>query len=402
MPRQILAYDVFVSSPSDVQKEREIVDTTIRHWNRKNNHELRMRFEPLLWEIDAIPGIGDSPQEVINQQIGNNYDIYLGILGATIGTPTKKSPSGTIEEYEKALEKFKVEGNPWQILFYIKKTNVDLETLNLVEAKKVQDLIARLKSDGVLYAQFSDETNLRQILDMHLTKIAPLLKKEITKEKKQQVKKISKKNSTAVPKEAKKNKNLKAPPKEEEELGLLDYFNQVTENSTKNTKILQKISTHIEEITLVTNTEVKIIEMAGTGSNFNAKAIYASCKKIAYSYTKTAQYLEDNQEQVFDYLDGMIEGVRGIFENAADFNIDEKELKDTLEGILGLKKGMLSAADGFSKFEISLASIPKITKDMNSAKTKLINNLKIFREKLISTGLVIDEIFKQLKNYKKK
>ena len=61
----------------------------------------------LRWETHTRPGIGQSAQDVINPQIGDDYDIFLGMFGIRFGTPTREWQSGTEEEFRRALSRFK-------------------------------------------------------------------------------------------------------------------------------------------------------------------------------------------------------------------------------------------------------------------------------------------------------
>jgi len=41
-----------------------------------------------------VPGVGPDAQAVINNQVGEDYDIYIGILGHRFGTQTWGEPFG--------------------------------------------------------------------------------------------------------------------------------------------------------------------------------------------------------------------------------------------------------------------------------------------------------------------
>ena len=110
---------VFVSSPGDVQDARNIVDEVVRDINSTDALRQGVRLEIWDWQKDAVPQIGEPPQTVIDRQIPP-YDIYIGIMAARFGTPTKKYGSGTVHELSQALERYESVGSPW-ILFYLKK-----------------------------------------------------------------------------------------------------------------------------------------------------------------------------------------------------------------------------------------------------------------------------------------
>src|SRR5215207_5556058 len=98
MPTQITNLKVFVASPSDVIDERIILEQVTNELNKLIGAGLGVRLELVKWETDSYPGLGDDAQAVINEQIGDDYDIFIGILWTRFGTPTTRDKSGTAEE----------------------------------------------------------------------------------------------------------------------------------------------------------------------------------------------------------------------------------------------------------------------------------------------------------------
>jgi len=99
---------VFIASPGDVQKEREIFKEIIDEVNDIKAHHMGIHLEALAWE-DTLPGRG-RPQEIINKDIKRS-DYVVMLLWKRWGTPTGKYSSGFEEEYhiaESQLEKGKI------------------------------------------------------------------------------------------------------------------------------------------------------------------------------------------------------------------------------------------------------------------------------------------------------
>ena len=71
---------VFVASPRDVVDERKILEDVISEFNLTWSDTNKIRLELLKWETHAHPGFGEDAQDAINRQIGNEYDIFIGIL----------------------------------------------------------------------------------------------------------------------------------------------------------------------------------------------------------------------------------------------------------------------------------------------------------------------------------
>ncbi|MYD31374.1 MAG: DUF4062 domain-containing protein, partial [Nitrospira sp. SB0661_bin_20] len=59
------------------------------------------------WETRTTPGFGKDPQDVINKQISDAYDIFIGIMWTRFGTPTPRAGSGTEEEFLRAYDRYK-------------------------------------------------------------------------------------------------------------------------------------------------------------------------------------------------------------------------------------------------------------------------------------------------------
>ena len=143
---------VFVSSPGDVQAERDLLPEVIRSINRTDGDEAAVRLELFRWEDDVVPQSGPSPQRVIDAQTPA-YDIYIGIMSARFGTPTSRYGSGTEKEYRAALKNWKKAGAPW-VLFYFDDSPKSISKSSDVEQYlKVSQFREKLANEG-LYATY--------------------------------------------------------------------------------------------------------------------------------------------------------------------------------------------------------------------------------------------------------
>jgi hypothetical protein len=95
-------YTVFVASPSDVKKERDILSDIIPEINQTHGAPLGYELELWRYEEQAYPS-ANKPQELINA-IAKPYQIFIGIMWKRFGTPTLTAESGTEEEYNIAYE----------------------------------------------------------------------------------------------------------------------------------------------------------------------------------------------------------------------------------------------------------------------------------------------------------
>ena len=118
-------YTVFVSSPSDVKKERDSLYEVIDEVN--TTHGAPFNYQLKLWqyENEARPS-AQKPQDLINS-ILPAYQIFIGIMWKRFGTPTPTAGSGTEEEYNNAYKAWQ-EKNVIDILFYFSQKLYKLAT----------------------------------------------------------------------------------------------------------------------------------------------------------------------------------------------------------------------------------------------------------------------------------
>jgi len=110
-------FKAFVASPSETQNERDVAEKVVDEINQTLGDFHKFRIELLRWEKDTYPDFGADGQDVINRQIGLDYDIFIGVMWKRFGTPTNRAESGTEEEFERAYSKFKENGS-LKIMFY--------------------------------------------------------------------------------------------------------------------------------------------------------------------------------------------------------------------------------------------------------------------------------------------
>jgi hypothetical protein len=107
MARNARVIDVFLSSPSDVGSEREFIRRTAHEWNVLRARSTGCHINVLTWEDAVAPAISDRPQSVINEAIGDEYDVFLGLMWGRFGTATGEAESGTVEEFDRALDRYR-------------------------------------------------------------------------------------------------------------------------------------------------------------------------------------------------------------------------------------------------------------------------------------------------------
>lgn len=123
-------FTVFVASPADVKKERDLLESVIKEVNLTHGAPLGYELDLWRYEENAFPSAG-KPQDVINS-IAKPYQLFIGIMWKRFGTPTQMYGSGTEEEYTKAYEAWQ-RNEVIDIMFYFCKKPVSPESLEEID-----------------------------------------------------------------------------------------------------------------------------------------------------------------------------------------------------------------------------------------------------------------------------
>ena len=144
---------VFLASTSGLGDERDAVRNAVQRINSTLGIKFDVQLSVLSYNSTVHPGVGSDAQDVINQQIGGNYDTFVGILWERVGTQTKREVSGTIEEYERAQRKRRVDGNV-DVMMYFKSDAVNIDDVDAGQLRLLHEFKKRVSDDGALYSRF--------------------------------------------------------------------------------------------------------------------------------------------------------------------------------------------------------------------------------------------------------
>jgi hypothetical protein len=162
-------FKCLVASPGDTKEEREICLKIFKELNKGIGEGYGFFIEERMWEHSTRPSFsGAYSQATISDQLGNDYNIFVGIMNNKFGTETKVAGSGTEEEFNNAYERIKKKESV-EIMFYfndapIKKSEIDTSDLN-----KVRDFKKRVADLGGYYWTYNGATDFENRLRTHLT-----------------------------------------------------------------------------------------------------------------------------------------------------------------------------------------------------------------------------------------
>lgn len=101
-------FKVCLSCPGDLNRERQICESAIADFNKLYVTE---DIQYSVFHFGKVPSeFGATAQEIINKN-WEGFDLYIGLMGARFGSPTKEYGSGTEEEFKNAIERKKERQN---------------------------------------------------------------------------------------------------------------------------------------------------------------------------------------------------------------------------------------------------------------------------------------------------
>lgn len=155
MPTSLVGLSVFASGTSETDAERSALKLVVQELAGvlEKTHALTLRL--LSWPDSFRPAVSSDPQAAINEQLPN-YDIYIGIIGSRFGSPTPRSGSGTQEEFEEALSRYRKDSSTVRLLFYFLRTAQDPFTIDHTQLGLVKDFRASLGPQGVFFKDVAD------------------------------------------------------------------------------------------------------------------------------------------------------------------------------------------------------------------------------------------------------
>lgn len=163
---------VFVASPGDVPDERKLLSDVVTEFNITWGAHNSVMLELLKWETHSRSGFGVDAQDVINKQIGDDYDIFLGIMWGRFGSQTERAESGTEEEFNRAYSRLSDSPNNIQIMFYFKDAGISPSKIDPVQLQKVQEFKQRIADEyGGLYHSFETTEQFQSMVRIHLSKV---------------------------------------------------------------------------------------------------------------------------------------------------------------------------------------------------------------------------------------
>lgn len=168
-PRQIL-----FASPGDTAEERAVARKVVDELNHIWGQWHGVSLKSLMWETDTYSATGEDGQAVINDQFGDTYDAFVGIMRERFGSPTPRHESGTKEEYFRAYTRHQQDPESVDIGFYFSSAPISREHLNPQAWQQVQKVLAfkeEVGRSGTLYKEYSSVDEFEIGIRYHLSRL---------------------------------------------------------------------------------------------------------------------------------------------------------------------------------------------------------------------------------------
>jgi hypothetical protein len=246
MPRNVHQLRVFIASPGDVPTERARLEKVVRELNLSQPSEALVQLELIRWETHTYPSFGASPQGVINEQIGCDFDIFIGILWSKVGTPTSKYPSGTLEEFQLAYKRWQEHPNSITLMIYFKDEPISPSQLDAGQLALIQAFKEQLSPSGGYYWTFKTVDDFETDVRLHLTRAIQDWRDRLKNSTEQKgFERKSLETGAAI---VETNESSPATIDDDTDLGFLDYMELVDEATARHSAILTRMTSALEEI----------------------------------------------------------------------------------------------------------------------------------------------------------
>ncbi|QDY85819.1 hypothetical protein FQU75_22165 [Paenibacillus polymyxa] len=370
---------VFIGSPSDVVEERIMLEGVIDELNQIIADVYNLRLELVKWEKNTSPSIlGNDAQDIINQQINDDYDIFIGIMWSRAGSKTSRADSGTIEEFKRAYDRAKL-GEDVEIMFYFNDAPISISDIDVAQIQVIKDFRSSLGKEGVYYWSYKESKNFESLVRIHL------------------MMKIkgwhSRHNSSSQQVETLKQEDDIFEEEEVEE-GLLDLYTDLNQSSFYLVISMNGIQTLIHEFIseIVERTE----EVTKFSDVQNLRLTKMAITKTAMVMDTFATKMEPEVGLLSTSLNNFMDTFSKVVSLVDQFDASFSQDPEFLESINKVSSILEESSQGIEQVKELLSAIPPIQKNLNKSKKSIWVQFSTM-SKLMSTAMgTINEIKKMI------
>ena len=368
MARQETILSVFVASPSDVDEERDRLEDVVRELNTAWARHLGIRLELIRWETDAYPSFGDDPQAVINEQMPQDFDLFIGIMWYRFGTPTGRAGSGTVEEFQRAKDRYDANPDALQLMIYFKDSPAPVppSQLDAKQLASISEFRSSLGNEGGLYWSFQTTDEFEKLVRLHLTRHIQAWQSKAS---------IARPSSASI-EEMTTTKDA-SDQDGDDEIGLLDLMEQFEDEFSTLEEITERIASATVEIGEKMNARAaETTEFAAGPDAQNRKAAKRLVAKAAADMDQYVHRMELELPLFSQHLNAGLNALTRAAALSIEFNIEKEDLeqaKDTVSSIREFRDTMSTVEGQIAIFRETVAALPRMTTVLNRSKRAMVN-----------------------------
>lgn len=325
------------------------------------------------------------PQEVVNSQIPDDYDILIAIFWGRIGTATPNFASGSVEELYQALSRNQSGGKP-EVMVYFKDAPIAPSEIDTEQLFKIQSLKKNLHDAGCLYNSFVDQSSFESLIRVHLSSAV----QKVSMRRSADSDDLVSKESIPTTQKSSRFNNSESILKEIEDIdeyGLLDYID-IYESKIQ---VLVGALGSIAEATVVVgqqiskrSTQLNELNQEGSFDRGKVRKIVDLSSSDLDQYTHTSNiHIEILHESRISAFDAMSHAIALRIQTAPKESNDALYVLETV--IENLQEITQGALDGALSFRRSIAELPRMSVQLNRSQKRTVAMLDRIADELIGT-----------------
>nr|WP_255712951.1 DUF4062 domain-containing protein [Rhodopirellula sp. JC740] len=363
--------EVFIASPGDVAAERKVLEDVVSEFNLTWGDKHKVRLELVKWETHSRPSFGEDAQDVINKQVGDSYDIFLGIMWGRFGTPTSRAESGTEEEFARAHRRLR-DGDNVQIMFYFKDAGISPSQMDGEQIVKVQAFKKQFADEfGGLYQQFETTEEFQTKARIHLSKV---VQDWLDSNAGAIESKTVSTQSEPEPNDYNPLSNLTALEDGDAEEGILDLVDRGTDAMDEVVQIVNRMgeaTTDLGQKFVQRTKEAKAISAAGgTPDRKLAKRVVNSAANDLDVFVKRMSVEIPEFYKQNGIFTESFSAVAMISEQ--DANEDAEDVNNALNSMQEYRTAIESSSQNLIEFRQTLTDMPRTTTTFNQARRRAV------------------------------
>lgn len=364
--------EVFVASPGDVADERQILEDVVSEFNITWGDKHQVRLELLKWETHSRPGFGQDGQDVVNNQIGDTYDIFLGIMWGRFGSPTKHAESGTEEEFNRAYSRLKEAPGSVQIMFYFKDAGIPPSKINAEQFVKVQAFKKRIADEyGGLYYLFETTDDFQTKARTHLSKVVQdWLDSNSTTNESRSVTEVTLNDTNSHNPLA----NLAELENEDSEDGLIELIERASDAMSEVVRVIEKMTNATND--LGEKFQQRTDEMNKLTAN-GAKPNMNASKRVSNNAANDLEvFVQRMSVEIPEFYKqnslAMETFCKVAMMSETDFEDDLENVQTTLNQIQEYRGAIETSSGSLLEFRTTIFDLPRMTTVFNRARRRAV------------------------------